>query len=106
MWCFFWRVAVACLDKDFLQEFAGLIAEKCGEPDEVCHGELGVAKVPALALDADFHAVEGVLVETELECDPASGANQPPAGSWGNRYRGDLAHAHHPGGVSQIHGGL
>ena len=73
MWCFFWRVAVACLDKDFLQEFAGLIAEKCGEPDEVCHGELGVAKVPALALDADFHAVEGVLVETELECEPVAG---------------------------------
>ena len=64
MWCFFWRVAVACLDKDFLQEFAGLIAEKSGEPNEVCHGELGVAKMSALAFDANFYAVECVLVET------------------------------------------
>lgn len=56
-----------------MQKFAGLIAEKCGEPDEVCHGELGVAKMPALALDADFHAVEGVLVESELECEPVAG---------------------------------
>lgn len=56
-----------------MQEFAGLIAEKRGEPDEVCHGELGVAKMPAFALDADFHAVEGVLVETELEREPVAG---------------------------------
>lgn len=61
------HLAVTSFDEYFLQKFAGLIAEKCGEPDEVCHGELSVAKMPALALDADFHAVEGVLVETELE---------------------------------------
>ena len=50
-----------------MQEFAGLIAEKRGQPDEVCHGELGVAKMSALAFDANFYAVECVLVETELE---------------------------------------
>ncbi len=56
-----------------MQKFTGLVAERCGEPDEVCHGELGVAKKPAFALDADFHAVEGVLVETELEREPVAG---------------------------------
>ena len=66
------HLAVTSFDEYFLQEFAGLIAEKRGEPDEVCHGELGVAKMAALALDADFHAVEGVLVETELEREPVA----------------------------------
>ena len=58
------HLAVTSFDEYFLQEFAGLIAEKSGEPDEVCHGELGVAKMPTLALDADFHTVKSVLVET------------------------------------------
>ena len=56
-----------------MQEFAGLIAEKSGEPNEVCHGELGVAKMSALAFDANFYAVECVLVETKLECEPVAG---------------------------------
>ena len=67
------HLAVTSFDEYFLQEFTGLIAEKRGEPDEVCHGELSVAKMPALALDADFHTVKSVLVETELECEPVAG---------------------------------
>jgi len=58
------HLAVTSFDEYFLQEFAGLIAEKSDEPDEVCHGELGVAKMFALAFDANFYAVECVLVET------------------------------------------
>ena len=58
------HLAVTSFDEYFLQEFTGLIAEKRGEPDEVCHGELGVAEMPAFAFDADFHSVEGVFVET------------------------------------------
>ena len=58
------HLAVTSFDEYFLQEFAGLIAEKSGEPNEVCHGELGVAKMPTLAFDANFYAVECVLVET------------------------------------------
>ena len=50
-------LAVACLDEDILQKFAGLIAEKCGKPNEVYHSKLRVAKMTALALDANFHAV-------------------------------------------------
>lgn len=58
-WRFFRErgLAVACLDEDVLQEFAGLIAEKCGKPNEVYHSKLCVAKMTALALDANFHAV-------------------------------------------------
>lgn len=56
-----------------MQEFAGLIAEKSGQPDKVCHGELGVAKVSTLAFYAYFHTVKGVLVETKLECEPVAG---------------------------------
>lgn len=32
-----------------------------------------MAEMTALALDADFHAVEGVLVETELKREPVAG---------------------------------
>ena len=58
------HLAVTSFDEYFLQEFTGLIAEKRGEPDEVCHGELGVAEMPAFAFDANFYAVECVLAET------------------------------------------
>ena len=67
------HLAVTSFDEYFLQEFAGLIAEKSGEPDEVCHGELGVAKMFAFAFDANFYAVECVLAETELEREPVAG---------------------------------